>query len=222
MIEKTAAVNELYPETKFGYLVVNGLQGNGDRSVMDAIIIDEIRQMKLAYPEYERKEVLATEPLCHYTDYYKKFKKTYHVLGQLESILMKGKSIPPVGSAVEAMFLAEVKHLLLTAGHDLDVLEGQLMIDVASEPLTFQGISKKEQTVLPNDMFVSDQAGIVTNIIKGPDFRTRITKDTQNALYFIYGVPGVTEEQILAELQDIAEYLSQVIPTSKVQEMKVI
>lgn len=222
MFEKTAAVNEVYPEAKFGYLIVDGLQGNSDRAEMNAMIAEELQQLKLAYPNYDRKQVLAAEPFCHYSAYYKKFKKTYHVLGQLESILLKEKSIPLVGPAVEAMFLAEVKHHLLTAGHDFAALEGPLIIDVAKTPLTYQGLSKKEQTIVSEDLYVSDQSGAITSIIKGPDFRTRITKDTEKALYFIYGVPGITKEQILGELQSIADYLTRVIPTVHVEQMKVI
>lgn len=221
MIDKSAAVSEFYPDAKFGYLVVNGLQEDSDRAIMDTIVSGEIEQLRAVYPEYERKKMLETKPLCHYGAYYKKFKKTYHVLGQLESILLKDKSIPSVGPAVEAMFLAEVKHLLLTAGHDLDTFEGSLVIDVANEPFTYQGISKKEQSLMLEDMHLSDQTGVVSSIIKGPDFRTRITKNTQNGLYFIYGVPGVTEEQIGEELQTIAAYLSQVIPRVTVQDIKV-
>lgn len=99
------------------------------------------------------------------------------------------------------------------------MFEGSLVIDVANEPFTYQGISKKEQSLMLEDMHLSDQTGVVSSIIKGPDFRTRITKNTQNGLYFIYGVPGVMEEQIGEELQTIAAYLSQVIPKVTVQDM---
>ena len=58
-----------------------------------------------------------------YAAYYKRFKKTYHVQLQLESIAFKGKPIPSVAALVEAMFMAEVKNMLLTAGHDLDALQ---------------------------------------------------------------------------------------------------
>ena len=65
-----------------------------------------------------------------YDAYYKRFKKTYHVQLQLESIAFKGKSIPSVAALVEAMFMAEVKNMLLTAGHDLDTLQLPARLDV--------------------------------------------------------------------------------------------
>ncbi|GAI35107.1 unnamed protein product, partial [marine sediment metagenome] len=55
-----------------------------------------------------------------------------HVLLQLESIVFKNKSIPKVASLVEAMFMAEIKNLLLTAGHDLDAIDLPIKLDVSS------------------------------------------------------------------------------------------
>src|SRR5512135_539369 len=47
------------------------------------------------------------EPIKAYQSYYKRFKKTYHVLHQVESIVFRGKSVPRVAALVEAMFAAE-------------------------------------------------------------------------------------------------------------------
>ena len=62
-----------------------------------------------------------------YINYYKRFKKTYHVLLQLESI-NKNKSIPRVDAPVQAMFMAELNSFLLTAGHDLNRIQSPIKI----------------------------------------------------------------------------------------------
>ena len=41
---------------------------------------------------------------------------------QLESIVLKAKSLPDVSPAVDANFMAEVETLILTAGHDVEML----------------------------------------------------------------------------------------------------
>jgi hypothetical protein len=41
---------------------------------------------------------------------------------ELESVARKGKSIPSRAALVEAMFIAELENLILTAGNDLDVV----------------------------------------------------------------------------------------------------
>lgn len=221
MIKISPSVKSTFPETKFGMMIVNGLCSPIERAVMDNIIATEIEQMKLNNSGYERKSALTKEPLCHYAAYYKRYNKTYHVLGQLESVLLKGKSIPPVGIPVEAMFLAEVKNLLLTAGHDLEMIEGDLTVNIATEPLNYKGISGKEQQLIKNDLYLSDEKGILSSIMNGPDYRTRITEATQNALYFVYGVEGVTGPLIHAHLKTISSYLSQAIPGVEVQSINV-
>ena len=49
----------------------------------------------------DRAEIASHPVLKVYGEYYKRFKKTYHVQLQLESIVLKGKSIPSVASLVE-------------------------------------------------------------------------------------------------------------------------
>jgi DNA/RNA-binding domain of Phe-tRNA-synthetase-like protein len=221
MIEKTSFVNSIYPDEKVGVMTVKGLSVAIGRSAMNDIIADEIERIKSKYPDYERKAVLETKPLCRYADYYKRFNKTYHVLGQLESVLVKGKGIPPVGVSVEVMFLAEIKNLLLTAGHDLDLIEGGLTIDVVTEPIGYQGISGKERQLSREDLYLSDKKGVLSSIMSGPDYRTRITEATQNALYFVYGVPGVTETQIRNHLETISTYLLKAVPDTKIQSIDI-
>ena len=222
MIEIKPSVKSIYPGAKFGVMIVKGFRTTTGRAIMDHIIAAELEQIKSTYPDYDRKTALETKPLCHYAAYYKRFKKTFPVLGQLESVLLKGKGIPPVGISVEAMFLAEVKNMLLTAGHDLDLIEGSLTVDVATAPVNYQGISGKEQQLVKDDLYLSDEKGVLSSIINGPDYRTKITETTQNALYFVYGVEGVTETQIREHLQTISSYLSQAVQDMEVQSIKIL
>ena len=222
MINITPMARSVYPDTKFGAMVVKGISLSAGRAVMDNIVAEEIEAIKSKYPDYERKAALTTEPLRHYVSYYKQFKKSYHVLGQLESVLLKGKSIPPVGAPIEAMFLAEVKNLLLTAGHDSDLIEGALTVDAALESLSYKGLSGQEQNLVNNDLYLADEKGVVSSILGGPDYRTRITESTKNALYFVYGAGGMTESLIRAHLETIFSYLSQAIQGVEIQTIEII
>ena len=221
MIELTQSAKTAYPRAKFGAMVVRGLGAKGDRAVMDEILAKGIEGIKSRHCGYERKVALATEPLCHYAAYYKRFDKSYPVLGQLESIVLKGRGIPSVGIPIEAMFLAEVANLLLTAGYDLDMIKGALTVDVVAESTTYIGMSGKERPLVKGDLYLSDAKGALSSILNGPDHRTRITEATRNALYFVYGVEGVTEPSIDAHLKTISSYLSQAIQGVEIAELLV-
>ena len=80
----------------------------------------------------DRETMRATPPLPAYAAYYKRWGQRYHVAMQLESVAQKGKSIPRVAALVEAMFIAELRNLLLTAGHDLDALELPVRLGVGA------------------------------------------------------------------------------------------
>lgn len=140
---------------------------------------------------------------------------------QLESILLKSKGIPDVGITIESMFLAELKNLLLTAGHDLDKIEFPLKVDLANGSEHFYGIGGKEQILTKDDLSLSDNIGILSSILNGPDNRTAITKDTKNIMYFVYGSNRISKKQIQDHLNDIKDYISSAFPDLKVNSIDI-
>ncbi len=168
------------------------------------------------------RAAIARHPVLQiYGEYYKRFKKTYHVQLQLESIVLKGKSIPSVASLVECMFMAEVKNMLLTAGHDLDKLQLPLSLDVTAGTESYTVMRGDVQTVKAGDMTISDQVGIISNIIYGPDQRTQITASTQNVVFTVYAPAGIDERLITSHLQDMRDYVMIVAPQAKVELLEI-
>lgn len=163
------------------------------------------------------RAAIASHPVLKvYGEYYKKFKKTYHVQLQLESIVLKGKSIPSVASLVECMFMAEVKNMLLTAGHDMDKLQLPLTLDVTQGTESYTVMRGEEQILKAGDMMISDQAGIISNIIYGPDQRTQITESTRNVVFTVYAPAGIDEQLITSHLQDMRDYVLIIAPQARV------
>jgi len=160
-------------------------------------------------------------PIPIYSDYYKRYKKTYHVLQQLESIVFKERKIPHVAGLVEAMFMAELKNGLLTAGHDYDALKLPLKLDSAVGNEKYILINGKEQVVKPEDMMISDTAGIISSIIHGPDSRTRLLPETQKAVFIIYAPAGISKDRIFEHLSDLYSYAKIVSPDAKIELQEV-
>ena len=156
-----------------------------------------------------------------YNAYYMKFKKTYHVQLQLESVVFQGKSIPRVSSLVEAMFVAELKNLLLTAGHDLAAVHKPVGVDVAEGSGRYIRLNGQEQQLKPGDMMIADAEGIISSVLYGPDQRTRITAETQQVLFTVYAPPGIGEEAVQQHLEDIRDNVLLVAPQAKVEALKV-
>lgn len=142
-----------------------------------------------------------------YTSYYKRFKKTYHVALQVESVAVKGKSIPAAAPLVQAMFMAEMKNLLLTAGHDRQTLQGSIRLEAASGRETYQGMGNRPLSLKAGDMFIADDLGVISSVIYGPDERTKITEATKAALFCVYAPPGVEPKAVDDHLKDIEAYV---------------
>jgi DNA/RNA-binding domain of Phe-tRNA-synthetase-like protein len=169
----------------------------------------------------DRNAIAALSPIQAYNAYYKPFKKSYHVQLQLESIVFKGKSLPSVAALVEAMFMAEIKNLLLTAGHDLDTLQLPITLDVASGQEQYTLLRGTEQAMKPGDMLMADKTGVISSILYGPDQRTQINEKTRNVLFAVYAPEGIGVEATRQHLEDIRENVLLVSPAARVELLEV-
>ena len=214
-------VRKICPEAFLGLLAIKGLSKTVQYQKLDNYRIKLEEDLRKRYHGLERSDLKSIYPIKYYVNYYKKFKKTYHVLLQLESIIFHDKAIPEVSSLVEVMFMAEVKNLLLTAVHDLDIIHLPVKLDVARGDEKYIKLNGEEKVLLPYDMMVSDLEGITSSIIYGPDERTCITSNTQNVLFVVYAPPGIEELHVLQHLQDIQKYVQIISPKSTIDLMPV-
>jgi DNA/RNA-binding domain of Phe-tRNA-synthetase-like protein len=152
----------------------------------------------------------------------KHLKKTYHVGLQLESVVFKGRSLPDVAALVEAMFMAELDDLLLTAGHDLDTLALPLTLDVAQGTETYTLLRGDPQTLKAGDMFIRDGEGVVSSIIYGPDRRTQITPETRSVVFTVYAPPGIAPETVQAHLRSLEANVRLIAPGAEVAQSTVL
>jgi DNA/RNA-binding domain of Phe-tRNA-synthetase-like protein len=221
MFEVTPAWKSAYPEAQAGVLVMRAVSNPAHDPVLE--------RQKAALEEGLRAQfsgqdhaMIASHPILQaYNEYYRRFKKTYHIQLQLESIVLKGKSIPSVAALVEAMFMAEMKDLLLTAGHDLDALHLPLTLDVATGTERYTLLRGEEQVLKAGDMMISDQDGVISSILYGPDRRTQITPETRNVLFTVYAPPGIGEQTVVGHLQGIKENVMAFAPQAQVELLKV-
>jgi len=221
MLAITKKIKTIYPQASLGVLVMKNVINPKHHDALDQCKLEIESDLRDKYAGLTRTDLKKTEPINAYWNYYKKFKKSYHVLFQLESIVLKNKSIPKVAALVEAMFMAELKNLLLTAGHDLDAIELPIKLDVAEGTEKYTLLNGQENGLLSGDMMISDSHGIISSIIYGPDNRTIITPDTRNVLFTVYAPPGVKNSQVLQHLQDIKDYVQIIKPESEIERLKV-
>ena len=157
-----------------------------------------------------------------YVRYYKRFGKTYHVQLQVESIVLKGKSLPDVTPLVDANFVAEVETLVLTAGHDAAKLRGPVSIDVSRDGDQMTQMNGAFKPLLAGDMIMRDVGGVSCSIIYGQDNRSPISAETAHVLYVAYAPAGVPGDAVEAQLQKIEENVRLFAPAAVAEQRRVL
>jgi DNA/RNA-binding domain of Phe-tRNA-synthetase-like protein len=221
MLEVTSAWKTAYPEAFVGVLVMRAVSNPAHHPELERKKAALEEELRARYSGQDRAAIARHPVLQAYGDYYRQFKKTYHIQLQLESIVLKGKSIPSVATLVESMFMAEMQDMLLTAGHDLDALQLPLTLDIARGTEQYTLLRGDEQILKAGDMMISDQRGIISSILYGPDQRTQITPETRNVVFTAYAPPGIDERAVAEHLQHIQENVMVFAPQAQVELLKV-
>lgn len=177
-------------------------------------------ELRTRYAGYDRAALRALPTMQAYHNYYKRFKKSYHVQLQLESIAFKGKPIPRVAALVEAMFMAELDHLLLTAGHDLELVQEPAGVYVADGSQRFVRINGQEQQLKAGEMYIADAEGVLSSVIYGPDQRTRIGPETRQVLFTTYAPRGIGTRAVEDHLRCIRDYTLLFAPEAEVVSLE--
>lgn len=220
MLIVSDAWKSAYPGAAVGILVMHSVANPPDHPVLAQRKADLEGDLRSRFAD--GKAALATlTPLQAYAAYFKRYNKTYHVQLQIESIAFKGRAIPSVAALVEAMFIAELKNMLLTAGHDLDAIQMPVRLDVSSGDECYVMLNGREQTLKPGDMMMADAQGVISSVLYGPDQRTRIIPDTRHVLFVVYAPPGIGEPAVRQHLQDIQANVLLVAPEAVVELLQV-
>jgi DNA/RNA-binding domain of Phe-tRNA-synthetase-like protein len=211
-----------HPGAMIGLLELSRVENTRPSPQLDDRKRETETRLRERYKGLARQELLALPVMAAYAQYYKRFGKTYHVQLQIESIVLKGKQLPNVSPLVDANFVAEVHTMVLTAGHDVDKLEGALSIDVSRDGDRFTQMSGTPKELLAGDMIMRDTKGICCSILYGQDNRSPISGQTSHVLYVSYAPAGVPAGTVEAQLRAIEENVRLVSPHAVTEQQHVL
>jgi len=203
MIQLSVRWKELQPEASIGFLALRHLENPSTHPALEAAADRAAEILRQRWGDLDRSGLREQPVLAAYDDFYRQFRKTYHVQLQLESVVFQGKPIRAPSALVTAMFLVELETGLLTAVHDRDRLKEPLLADVSRGGEKFTQLSGQDQELKTGDLYITDQQDIVSSVIYGPDRRTRIRPETTAAAFTTYGPLGITGGEIRQQLERI-------------------
>ncbi len=163
---------------------------------------------------YERKAVFGENP---YYRYFKKYKKSYPIMMQLESYLLKGRPFPSGNPVNEIAFLAELKTQILLGSHDIDKIEGDMVLFCGTEKTDFPGMRGDTIHIYPGDVSARDDRDIILSMIAGADARTYITEDSRNVAYIFFGTAQTPDDQFDRMAELLSRYIHTLTPAAEIQ-----
>lgn len=200
MLRAAEAWKRTYPGAVAGVLVMRDVANPPADPALDGAVAACEAELRGRLGGHDRAALRALATIQPYVSYYGRFGKTYHVLLQLESVVLKGKAMPRTPVLVGAMVMAELAHGLLTAGHDLAAIEPPIVLDVATGRERYVLLNGREQEVQAGDMMMADTHGVISSVLYGPDARTRLRPETRDVLFAVYAPPGIGAPAVAGHL----------------------
>jgi DNA/RNA-binding domain of Phe-tRNA-synthetase-like protein len=222
LISATAEWRTVHRGAVIGLLELSGVENTHPSFQLDDRKRETEARLRERYQGFTRQDFLALPVMAAYVQYYKRFKKTYHVQLQVESIVLKGKRLPNVSPLVDSNFIGEVETLVLTAGHDVEKLHGIVSIDVARDGDQLTPMTGTPKAIPAGDMIMRDAKGICCSIIYGQDNRSPISVETSHVLYVAYAPVGVPAETVEAHLRVIEEHARLVSPLAVREQQQLL
>ena len=194
-----------------------------DRSAWDItkfydLVHAELDALREKYADYDRKAVFGENP---YFRFFKKFKKTYPVMQQFESVLFKGRPFPEEDPVMGVPFLLELTTFVLSGTHDIDRMDGPLTIFTPSEKLPFLGMRAASTHTYPKDICGRDSSGIIFSMIAGADDRTCIHLDSRHVFHPVFGTPD-TDQAVIENALRRLEFFVKVLAPNAVAESTIL
>lgn len=204
----TDAWREAFPGAVAALVAIHGLENpatTGDLDRAKRSLEVDLRERWLGKT---RAGVRAEPVLAAYDRYYKRFGQNYHVAMQIESIALKNKAIPSRAAIVESMFMAELESGVLAAVHDLDLVSGDVILDVTTGEERYTRYDGVAEACKAGDMAMRDDVGVLTSVIQGPTTLARVSPQTTSAIFCLYAPAGVGMAGVTNCLDAIVRFAS--------------
>lgn len=211
-----------YPGAVVACMVVTQVTNPAQSAALDERLCAIEQALRTRYAGFDRAALRGSAPYAAYDRYYRSFGQTYHVQHQLESVALKGKSIPRRAALVEAGFAEELASGLLTAMHDADTIGDGITVDIASGAESVELYNGTAVQLDEGDMFMRDEVGVLTSVIRGPARYGLVTPETTRVAVCVYAPEGVGRDAVTGHLQAIAATMRLTSPDAEIEMLEVI
>ena len=223
LISATDEWRAAHPGAIIGLLELSRVTNTGISSQLNNRKREVEAQLRERCQNFTRKDFLALPVMAAYQQYYKRFKKTYHVQLQVESIVLKGKNLPDVSLPWSTLISSRKwKHGSSLPGMMLPGCSRQSRWMYRGEGDQIVQLNGAAKAIRASDMVMRDANGVSCSILYGQDNRSPISTETSHVLYVAYAPPGVSAEIVDAQLLKIEAYIRLFSPDAIVERRQLL
>lgn len=200
-----------FPNLKIGVLTAKNINNVKRISAIESLLRGASMQR---VKEFERKSIDEDPRILRWREAYAKFgAKPSKYPSSIEALITRvinGKEIPHINSLVDIYNYFSLKYVIPVGGEDIDKFYGdvELTYAVGGEPFRPIGTVDIKQ-VKPSEIIYRDRGGVIVRRWNYRECeRTKLTKDTKNAIVVfedLNSIPVEDFEKMLYEIQDLAE-----------------
>jgi len=195
-----------------GVVLAKGIDNNGETPEINEILREVERKVVSGFSQFESP---GRHPhIIPWREAYKKFGSDPHRYRCSSEALvrqvLKGNNIKHINNVVDLYNYISLKYTLTVGGEDSDKIEGDLILDFAKgdEPFIRLG-GTEDGPPSSGEVVYKDEKGVICRRWNWREAdRTKLTRDTENAVIVIDGLPpiqGKTVETAAKELVDLVK-----------------
>jgi len=204
------AIFEKFPSLNLGLVAAKGIDNSGKSQEIAFLIKEQEARIKESFST----ETLSQKPKIAawrkaYSSFGAKPKKYKCSVESLYRTILQGSSLKPINKIVDLYNLSSIKHMIPAGGDDLDKVEGNIELKLASglEPFTELNSQKTSSPKL-GEVIYADQKEVLCRRWNWRECdKTKMTEQTKNIALVLEALPPFTAE----ETQNITNELAALI-----------
>ncbi len=195
-----------YPGLHIGVIVAKNVNNQGSDPEIAPLLRkaeQEIRQVPNIEP------VNSFPKIDSWREAHRKFgsspKKAAPSVQAIVRRVVKGGELPNINKLVDLYNYISLKYIVPAGGEDLDLCRGDIQLTYADGSEEFIELGSTEnRPPEPGEVVYKDDAGIICRKFNWREGdRTKLTKDTKNAVIVVEGMPPTAREEIEKALQEL-------------------
>ncbi|HEV8581085.1 MAG TPA: phenylalanine--tRNA ligase beta subunit-related protein [Thermoanaerobaculia bacterium] len=208
MLRVTDAIFRLFPDATVGVVTALGIENSGG----DGAILAALRREEERVRERLAGIQITEHPhIAPWREAYRKFgakpKDHPSSIENLVRRVLKGQPLPSINPLVDLYNTVSLRHLVPAGGEDLDGIEGDVLLTLATEnePAVLLLGEAEPRPPKPGEVIYRDDAGAICRRWNWKEAdRTKLTAATRNAVLVIEGLPPVGPDLVRRACEELA------------------